>query len=301
MDINAGNLSALFTSFRLLFTRGAQTVDKAYLKFTMEIVSTTAVEIYGWLNSIGKMKEWLSDRDIENISSEKLEVRNRKFEKTIAVTRDSLEDDQIGVYSPIMADLGFEAESLWGDLAAEALAAANVTKWADGKTFCATDRKYGKQTINNKATAALSVESFEAGMLAMRQYKGHKGNLLKVKPTLLVHGPANRTTAFNLVKNEWIVQAAGSVGAGAIKNPNFGAVETLELDNLGSEWFLLDCSRPYKPVGVQKRRMPELIAKDDPKTSDRAFMRDEYLYGASARGEAFLTLPHLVYGSFPIA
>lgn len=301
MDINAKNLGDLFKGFQLLFKRGVETVDKAYLKFTMEINSTTAVEIFPWLNTIGPMKEWLSDRDIENISSDKLEVKNRKFEKTIGVSRDSLEDDQYGVYSPVVTDLGYEAESLWGNLAEEALAAGNITKWADGKTFFATDRKYGKQTINNKGTAELSTEAFDAALLAMRQYKGHKGSKLKVKPTLLVYGPENRTTAFNIVKNELIVQAAGTVGAGSIKNPNFGAVELLELDGLGKEWFLLDCSRPYKPVAVQKRRVAELIAKDDPKTSDHAFMRDEYLYGASARGEAFLTMPHLAYGSFPTA
>ena len=53
--------------------------------------------------------------------------------------------------------------------------------------------------------------------------------------------------------------------------------------NAGPAWFLLDVSRPLKPLIFQKRREYRLQAKTDAGTSDRVFMADEYLYGVDAR------------------
>ncbi|MBF0445087.1 MAG: Mu-like prophage major head subunit gpT family protein [Magnetococcales bacterium] len=48
-------------------------------------------------------------------------------------------------------------------------------------------------------------------------------------------------------------------------------------------WYLLDTTQPLKPLIFQEREKYSLIAKEDPKSSDHVFMRDEYLYGATTR------------------
>lgn len=48
-------------------------------------------------------------------------------------------------------------------------------------------------------------------------------------------------------------------------------------------WYLLDTRRPLKPFIFQKRRDYRLQQKNDPATSDRTFMTDEFLYGVDAR------------------
>lgn len=48
-------------------------------------------------------------------------------------------------------------------------------------------------------------------------------------------------------------------------------------------WYLFDTHRPLKPFIFQKRRDYRLQQKNDPATSDRTFMTDEFLYGVDAR------------------
>lgn len=63
----------------------------------------------------------------------------------------------------------------------------------------------------------------------------------------------------------------------------------------GTPWFLLDLSKPVKPLIFQDRKKFEFVAKDDPNTSDDVFMRNEFLYGVYGRcaaGYAFWQLAH---------
>jgi phage major head subunit gpT-like protein len=52
------------------------------------------------------------------------------------------------------------------------------------------------------------------------------------------------------------------------------------------------------PVEVQKAKEAQLVAKDRVE-DDNVFFNKEFIYGADAIGEAFLTLPHLAVGGFP--
>ena len=65
----------------------------------------------------------------------------------------------------------------------------------------------------------------------------------------------------------------------------------------GNHWFLLGAKAGIKPVAVQKRQEAKLVALDRPEDPN-VFYNKEFVYGADARGEAFLTLPHLAYGGF---
>lgn len=76
-----------------------------------------------------------------------------------------------------------------------------------------------------------------------------------------------------------------------------GSVATKSNMTAGSStpWFLLDLSKPVKPLIFQDRKKFEFVAKDDPHTSDDVFMRNEFLYGVYGRcaaGYAFWQLAH---------
>lgn len=64
----------------------------------------------------------------------------------------------------------------------------------------------------------------------------------------------------------------------------------------GAEWFLLDVSRPVKPIIFQKRKPYNFVAKDK-ETDDNVFDRREYVYGVDARVNAGYALWQLAYGS----
>ncbi|XAG86523.1 Mu-like prophage major head subunit gpT family protein [bacterium 19MO03SA05] len=65
-----------------------------------------------------------------------------------------------------------------------------------------------------------------------------------------------------------------------------GKPESVSNMQAGSDnpWFLLDTSRPLKPLIYQKRKDYNLTNKTDASNSDHVYMLDEFLYGVDARG-----------------
>jgi phage major head subunit gpT-like protein len=307
MDINRDNMEALFQTYNAGFTAGMQSAterptpeDLMIDEIAMSGTSTGAATVHAWLNQIGGMRKWLGDRVISNIESGKLTVVNDPFEKTIGVPRASIEDDQYGIYVPLIQAMGSSAGTLWMRLGIDALATNG--EWADEKAFFATDRTYGQQTISNYGTDALTADTYKAAKTAMESFVLHGGEPGEVVVTHLVVGPGLRDAAWNIVKNEWI--SAGTGKGGAIKNPNAGSTELRIARRLvgarANYWFLIGQQGGMKPVYVQKRKLPTLTRMDRD-TDMNVFMKDEYYYGTSARGAAFLTLPHLAFGGFVAA
>ncbi|WP_057465567.1 Mu-like prophage major head subunit gpT family protein [Pseudovibrio sp. POLY-S9] len=62
-------------------------------------------------------------------------------------------------------------------------------------------------------------------------------------------------------------------------------------------WFLLDTKQAILPIIFQMRQKPELVAQDDASTSERAFMKKQYLYGADARGNVGFSFWQLAFAS----
>ena len=107
------------------------------------------------------MREWIGERVIKDLASRKLEVLNRDFEETIAVPGNDIEDDQYGIYSTLIAQMGCHAARLWHDLAVEAL--VNNRLWADDLNFFSSSRRYGENVICNLSTDPLSASSRNLG------------------------------------------------------------------------------------------------------------------------------------------
>jgi phage major head subunit gpT-like protein len=62
-------------------------------------------------------------------------------------------------------------------------------------------------------------------------------------------------------------------------------------------WYLLDATRPLKPMIYQERKKPEFIAHVDPKVSDHVFHNKEFLYGVDARSNVGFGLWQMAYAS----
>ena len=92
MDINRANMNELFRGYNMLFQKGMEMAPHEYQKFCTELNSTTAVEVYPFLEQFGGMREWIGDREIKGVSSQKLQVANRDFEDTVSVKSNDIED-----------------------------------------------------------------------------------------------------------------------------------------------------------------------------------------------------------------
>jgi phage major head subunit gpT-like protein len=292
MQINAKNLQTLFTSVNTVFKN---TFDKArddsWTQFAYRQPMTTGIMEMPFLEQVAGMREWIDKRAINRLSADKLTVKARKFEETIGISRDDLEDDQYGLYRVGIEQLSVSAARLPNDLCEELLANAASATWCDGAAFFGTTRKYGKATISNYTTGALTEANFKTAWNAMTAYKGHTGTTLKVKPTLLVHGPALHWTV-----NELFEQPVKADNGATVGNPLYHIVNHLELPGLaGNKWFLFAASGVYKPVFYFERKAPDTLVRKDRPEDDNVFFDGELLYGVDGRASAAFVMPHLAY------
>lgn len=158
MDLNSGNLAILYKAFNAAFQKGFAGVSPMWQKIATLVPSTTGSEDYGWLGQIPGMREWLGDRHIHNLKQHDYSIKNKKFELTVGVPREKVDDDQYGVYAPMMEMLGQSANEHPDTLIFALLAAGFATACYDGQYFFDTDHP----VVQADGTTA-SVSNMQAG------------------------------------------------------------------------------------------------------------------------------------------
>ena len=207
--INSNALTILFRGFNAAFKKGFGGVESQWSKIATRVPSTTSAEDYGWLGQIPGMRKWIGDRQINNLGQHSYSIKNEPFESTVSVPRDKIEDDQYGVYSPMMESMGQSASEHPDELVFELLAAGFETACYDTQYFFDTDHP--------------------------------------------------------VVDKDGNTQSVSNMQAGA-----------------GDPWFLLDTSRPLKPIIFQDRKKANFVAMDS-ENDGNVFHRAEYVYGVDSR------------------
>jgi len=139
MIINRDNLQAAFTGFKTVFNQGFQGVTPTYQRFAMTVPSTTGQEVYAWLGTMPRFREWVGDRVIQNLKQHDFTIKNRKFENTIGIKRDDIEDDKIGIYTPMISEMGRATATFPDELSYETLQKGETSICYDGQFFFDTD------------------------------------------------------------------------------------------------------------------------------------------------------------------
>jgi phage major head subunit gpT-like protein len=211
MIINQTNLDILTTGFKASYQNGFKGVDPFWKSVATMIPSSTRENAYAWLGQFPMLRQWLGERQIQSMLAQAYTLTNQKFEATVGVKRDDIDDDQYGVYNSLFTEYGRAAATHPDVEIFAALQSGETGLCYDGQPFFSADHPVG------------------------------------------IEGQ----TAISMVSND-----------------QGGA---------GPRWYLMDTTRPLKPMIYQKRDEYEFIAKFDPKTSDTVFMLDEYLYGIRGR------------------
>ena len=139
MIINGGNLKTLFVAFKAAFQGGLGQAPSQCAKFATVVPSSTGSEEYGWLGQLPNVREWIGDRVVNGILTHGYTIKNKSFELTIGVPRESIEDDQYGVYTPLFTEMGRATEAHPDQLVFGLLAAGPSTLCYDGQYFFDTD------------------------------------------------------------------------------------------------------------------------------------------------------------------
>ncbi|HDL5128978.1 TPA: Mu-like prophage major head subunit gpT family protein [Mannheimia haemolytica] len=226
-------LKALDTAFRKEFSAGLKVLEPQWGTVAMKVSSSTATNTYAWLGQFPKMQEWVGDRQIKNMQAQGMTIENKLFESTVAVPRTAIEDDQVGLFAPMVKQAAQSAAELPDDLVFSLLKKGKTTLCYDGQNFFDTDHPV---------------------------YQNVDGTGTSKTQSNITTGSASGKPAF----------------------------------------YVLDDSQAIKPLIWQERTTPEIETKFDPSESDHVFMKDQYLWGVRARGNAgfgFWQLIHRVEDS----
>lgn len=150
MIVNQSTLTALSKGFRTMFLEAYAGAVSGHEAFTIEIPSSVRTEEYGWLGNFPMLQEWLGDRKIAALKAQKFAITNKSFEGTVEVDRDDLEDDNVGVYKPLLQMLGVNAKVHPTKLVFDLLKAGfDGAACYDGQYFFDPDHPVGESTVSN--------------------------------------------------------------------------------------------------------------------------------------------------------
>lgn len=293
MIVNQANVRGLDISYSTAYNKAFESVVNNYNKIATTVPSQTAETNYKWLGQIPQMREWIGDREIQKLSAYGYTIRNKKFEMSVSVPRDDIEDDQYGVYTPYFSSIGEAAAQHPDILCFGALKEGFKKKCYDGKNFFAADHpsgESGKGKASNLSHSKLDADSYEAGRTAMMSITGDKGRSLNLVPDLLVVSPANEKAARMILKADYIN------GTANIYKDTAELLVSTELADVPDAWFLLCTKRFLKPIIFQKRKEIKLVAltRDN---DQNVFMKDEFIWGADGRSNAGYGFWQMAYGS----
>ncbi len=149
MIVNQASLQAVYRGFSTVFNEAFSNVKSTFQKMAMVVPSSVREETYAWLGAFPKMREWVGERQIKNLTLQSYTIKNKDWEVTIEVDRNDIEDDAIGVYRPIVAELGRAAAQHPDELVAGLLKDGFTKTCYDGQYFFDTDHPVGSGTASN--------------------------------------------------------------------------------------------------------------------------------------------------------
>lgn len=289
MIVNQATLTAISKSFSKIFNDAKGKVETNFRKVATVIENVKSITVeYAWLGDTPKMREWIGDRVLKDLKAFGYSITKKDYEATIEVSRDAIEYDQLGVVKPRIEQLAHEGDQHYDETLWE-LVEANTTCY-DGKNFFATDHDIGGVAFSNLGDKKLTQASFLAGRESMRGLVGETGKSLKIKPNLLVIPPELEATAIEILKSSTI--------NGGDSNITKDMAEYLVVDDLTdpNAWYLLDVTKPIKPLVLQINKPVKFTAMDSVK-DEAVFMRKSFRYGTDSQDNVGYGLWQLAYKS----
>jgi phage major head subunit gpT-like protein len=140
MKITAAALQTLGVAFSAAYQRGVGLVADASIDdIAMTVPSTTGAQEYGWLGEVPDMREWIGDRVVNQFEGFSYTIKNKDWEQTVAVKRNDIQDDNLGLYTTKFSAMGRATAAHPAKLSYGLLKAGFTTNCYDGQYFFDTD------------------------------------------------------------------------------------------------------------------------------------------------------------------
>lgn len=275
----------LFVGLKAIYdTQYQGDAETAFYRTVCSVIpSSTRTERYQYLGAWPYMREWVDERNIEGLRGKSFEITNKKYEATVGLDIDDVEDNQLGDIRLQVQNMAANAAQHPDELVTTLMENGAATVCFDGKYFFDTDHAWGDSgSQSNKltgtgTTVAQITADLKAATLAMRKFKNDRGKQMRLKPThVMIPGELEWQFA------EILTAARASGGATNIMTKLRLEVIINDLLTDAKDWYLLCCSRPIRPFIFQNRKTP-VFTTPDAGMSDRKFMKGEELYGVDGR------------------
>ena len=161
MIITPAAVTALFTGYKKQYQDAFDAHKPMWPRIATAVPSTTKSNTYGWLGEWPTFREWVGERQFKDMKAHSYTLTNEKFESSIKISRDEIEDDEIGVYSPLVAQMGKGASEFPDELIFGLLGKGFASLCYDGQNYFDSDHPV-YPSVDGKGTPTL-VSNMQSG------------------------------------------------------------------------------------------------------------------------------------------
>ena len=245
-------LTALMTGYQKNYQDGLALAESKYQKIATVVPSTTKSNTYGWLGKFPKFREWVGDRVIKSMEAHAYAILNLHWESSVGVSRDDIEDDNLGVYSPMMTEMGRAAASHPDELVFPLLPGGFSALCYDGQNFFDTDHPVNAEVDGSGADVSVSNAIIDGGFVGEPWYLLDTTRALKPlifqdrkKPVFTPMTKMDDEAVFTSNQFRFGVDSRNNAGYGFWQMA-FGAQAALTYDNL---WTAYNAMRSFNADG----------------------------------------------------
>jgi phage major head subunit gpT-like protein len=153
-------LTSLRTGFSKAFQDALADTPTDFARVATVVPSSNASNTYGWLNQFPGLREWTGDRVLKDMAAAAYQVQNKLYEGTVAVKRTDVEDDNVGIYTPMFAETARAARAHADSLVFSLLKAGSASLCFDGQNFFDVDHPiYPNVDGTGTAVATVNVDA----------------------------------------------------------------------------------------------------------------------------------------------
>lgn len=282
--ITPADIRALHVSFSTIYREAFAGTQPWYSKVATEVPIGTATARFGFMGQQANLRQWVGPRVVNDLQAYSYSLDMLPWEFTISVDRHDWEDHNLGVYTPMFADMGRAAAKL-ADQRLTTIIQANGNGFDGVAMFAGTHPLNPAGVQDNNLALALTETNYEAARAAMMAFSGEDGSPLGIIPNVLAVPPQLEGTGRRILNASIVMDATGTAGISNVMAGSASLMVVPEWANQPTRWYLFDTSRAIKPFVWCLREAPKFVAKQSP-DDDSVFWDREFVWGVEARGEA---------------
>jgi phage major head subunit gpT-like protein len=270
----------------------------AFLRSLAEVVPMSGPSVeFDWLGFVGAVKRWSGNRKLDEIRAKNFSFSTAEWEDSLRVKGVDIRDDKLDLYNSRIQSLADAFLDFQERLIVDALLSGFVTTTDFGACYDGTALLNDSHPLDNGATNdnLLTATLDDAGALKdafklMRKLKRDDGQPLNLEPTVLLCGPDYEEDARKILLAQFGSAGATNTDYNRMKlhvSPFIASGRSVGNDSgkktartvTGTEWFLIDLSKPVKPLfrGVRENIWSDSVGMG----SETHFLNRDLLFGAA--------------------